>query len=108
MTTWLFAPDSSAGNAAGSSTGGVVVDRIAVEQLEREESRRAAREQMQSSHSSAADKIRAWERLHGLQLPRDPTHMVLMLVARRTGLTLRAVLDEQRFRAEKAQRAREP
>jgi hypothetical protein len=75
------------------------MDRLVLEQLERAQRRRAARDEMQSDHRSAAERISAWERLHGLQLPRDPNHVILRVVARRTGLSMEAVINEQSRRA---------
>jgi len=62
-TTLLFGFDSSARRA---DTVGLEppLDRLANEQFEQAERRRAARREMQADHSSAAERIRAWERLH--------------------------------------------
>jgi len=97
-TTLLFGFDSSARRA---DTLGLEppLDRLANEQFEQAERRRAARREMQADHSSAAERIRAWERLHGLQLPRDPNHAALRLVAVGTGLSIETVLQEQRQRS---------
>jgi hypothetical protein len=97
MSMWLLAPEQRAGNGGDTRVDGPL-DRLVHEQMERAERRRAAREQMQSSGLPPAEKIRAWERLHGLQLPHDPDHIVLRLVAKGTGLTLREVLNEQSSR----------
>jgi hypothetical protein len=46
-----------------------------------------------------AERIRIWERLHGITLPASPTHRLLGIIAANTGLTLEQVLDEQQQRA---------
>lgn len=45
------------------------------------------------------ERIRLWEKLHVLSLPRASTHPLLSLIASQTALTLQQVLDEQRRRA---------
>jgi hypothetical protein len=100
MTTPLIGPDSSAATATAAADNRLLpMDRLLQEQLERARRRRSARDEMQSDQRSAAEKIRAWERLHALQLPRDPNHIVLRVVSRCTGLRMEAVLEEQRLRA---------
>lgn len=42
------------------------------------------------------ERIRAWERVHGLTLPRDPNHRILGRIALKTGLTLEEVQAVQR------------
>jgi len=37
---------------------------------------------------SADARVRLWERIHGIRLPRSDRHPVLRVVARATGLTL--------------------
>jgi hypothetical protein len=51
-----------------------------------------------SIRNSPGERIRIWERLHGLTLPRDPTHRLLGVVAAGTDLALEQVLEEQRQR----------
>lgn len=74
--------------------------RIIREQVE--EAERAQRERIEQSceRNSPAIRIRAWERLHCLTLPRGSAHSVLSVVAQATHLTLEQVLEEQRRRAE--------
>jgi hypothetical protein len=43
-------------------------------------------------------RIRIWERLHQLALPRDPNHRLVSVIATDTGLTLDEVREEQRLR----------
>jgi hypothetical protein len=76
--------------------------RIIREQLE--EAERAQRERIEQSSelNTPAMRIRAWERLHRLTLPRGPAHAVLNVVAKATRLTLEQVREEQRRRSEPA------
>lgn len=54
----------------------------------------------QSAASNSADlRIRAWEKVHQLRIPSDPTHRALRAIAEATQLTLAEVLDEQRARS---------
>ncbi|MFI4891027.1 MAG: hypothetical protein ACHQIL_10890 [Steroidobacterales bacterium] len=50
--------------------------------------------------NSAEERIRIWERLHEVNLPRDPAHRLVEIIATNTGLTDTDVRDEQRRRAE--------
>jgi hypothetical protein len=97
MTTRLLVPEARPPAAVGDPAPGPF-DRLAAEQLERAERNRAAREEMRSDQSSVPQKIRAWEKLHGLQLPRDPNHLILRVIAQQTGLSMHAVLEEQHGR----------
>jgi hypothetical protein len=103
MTTVLLVPEAPPAGLA-SDPAKLPLDRLATEQLERAQRNRAAREEMRSDLSSAAQKIRAWEKLHGLQLPRDPNHLILRLIAKQTRLSIQAVLEEQGTRLRSRQR----
>jgi len=76
--------------------------RIVREQIE--EAERAQRERIEQSSelNTPAVRIRAWERLHRLTLPRGSAHAVLDVVAKATRLTLAQVQEEQRRRSEPA------
>jgi hypothetical protein len=50
--------------------------------------------------NSAEERIRIWERLHEVHLPRDPAHRLVDIIAANTGLTDGDVREEQRRRAE--------
>ena len=80
----------------------VYTARIAREQVE--EAERAQRERIEQSCelNTPAIRIRAWERLHRLTLPRGSAHSVLSVVAAATNLTLEQVREEQRRRLEPA------
>jgi len=66
------------------------------------EAERAQRERIEQSSelNTPAMRIRAWERLHRLTLPRGSAHSVLSVVAQATHLTLEQVREEQRRRSE--------
>lgn len=49
--------------------------------------------------NSAEERIRIWERLHEVNLPRDPAHRLVEIIAANTGLTDADVRDEQCRRA---------
>jgi hypothetical protein len=66
---------------------------------ERAAERRSQIEALSSPDSLPEERIRLWERLHGLNLPRDAEHKLLRIIARDTALTLRDVQDEQLQRA---------
>ena len=68
------------------------------------EAERAQRERIEQSCelNTPAIRIRAWERLHRLTLPRGSAHPVLKVVAEATHLTLEQVRNEQRRRLEPA------
>ncbi len=72
--------------------------RLAAERAEAVERRRVELLDLASVASPPHERIRAWERAHGLTLPRSESHPVLISVAAATRLTLEQVRDEQRRR----------
>ena len=98
--SWLFAGDLSptASTAAGVQRR---ADEIAAETYARVEKRKLALEELRSVLYLPRERISAWEKLHGLQLPFDSSHPVLASIALSTGLTLAQVLEEQEARNEK-------
>jgi hypothetical protein len=70
-------------------------------QLEAEaaERRQQQIDQQSSPLNSPAFRIKAWERLHQLDLPRDPEHRLVDVVAASTGLTVEEIRTEQLERA---------
>ena len=72
--------------------------RLAVEQVHADERRRAELSELTATTNAPAARIRAWERTHGLSLPRAATHPVLNSVAAATRLTLEQVHEEQNRR----------
>jgi hypothetical protein len=53
-----------------------------------------------SPENTPEQRVRIWERLHQVRLPKDPAHPVMARVAEVTGLDLAEVLEVQRFRAQ--------
>jgi hypothetical protein len=72
--------------------------RIVEERAEADERRRIELLDLTSTANSPDRRIRAWERAHGLTLPRAESHPVLNAVAAATRLTLEQVREEQRRR----------
>ncbi len=58
--------------------------------------RRVELEELRSDLKTPEERVRAWERVHGLTLPRDPNHQILRAIARKTKLTLEEVQAVQR------------
>ncbi len=76
--------------------------RMAAYQAENLERRQQELIQQASAMNDPAKRIRIWERLHGVALPRAPTHKVLDVIAAHTGLSIEEVRDEQRQRVVKS------
>ena len=72
--------------------------RLAEERAEADERRRIELLDLSSTANAPETRIRAWERAHGLTLPRAASHPVLTSVAAATHLTLEQVQEEQRRR----------
>ena len=72
--------------------------RLAEERAEADERRRIELLDLSSTANSPEARIRAWERAHGLTLPRNASHPVLGSVAAATHLTLEQVREEQQRR----------
>jgi hypothetical protein len=73
---------------------------------ERAQERARLIERQSSSLHTPEERIRLWENLHVLSLPRASTHPLLSLIALQTALTLQQVQDEQRRRASSAMEQR--
>lgn len=73
-------------------------ERLALEENERAQKRLLDLAEQKSIMNPPDVRIRAWEKVHALRLPRDPEHPVLYVVAMSTGLTLAQVQQEQRAR----------
>jgi hypothetical protein len=85
----------------GPHAGELVADyraRLAHEHAEMQERRQAELAEQVSIRNMPSERIRIWERLHGLPLPRNPTHKLLSVIAAATDLQLEQVQEEQRLR----------
>lgn len=69
------------------------------EQQKRIEERKQQVALLSSPLSSADERIRLWERLHALALPRSPTHKLLPIIAQQTAIALAQVLEIQQRRS---------
>jgi len=72
--------------------------------LEELQAEAAGRRQQQideqsSPLNSPSVRIKAWERLHQVDLPRDPAHRLVNVIAANTGLSAEEVRAEQVLRA---------
>jgi len=74
--------------------------RLVHQQAEHAERRKFDLAEQSSRLKTAEERIRIWERLHEVTLPRDPQHRLVEIIAANTGLTGAEVRDEQRRRAE--------
>lgn len=82
-----------------------VADRRAAVQRETQERALERQEQLASQRSplnSPQERLRIWERLHSLSLPRSRTHKLVRVIAQQTDLTVLEVQEEQRRRAEQS------
>jgi hypothetical protein len=74
-------------------------ERLAMQELERAERRRADKAEQTSTLNAPDVRIRAWEKLHGLRMPLSNAHPVLEQIAVATGLTLPQIQEEQLARS---------
>jgi hypothetical protein len=68
--------------------------RIALAESERLERKQHELLEQTAEHNTPAERIRIWERRHGLTLPRDSNHRLLVIVAAATNLPLHGVREE--------------
>ena len=82
-------------------TGETVADyrtRIAQHQAEIVGRRQQELLEQTSPQHTPAVRIRIWERLHQVAMPRNPAHRLLDVIAANTGLSIDEVREEQRQR----------
>lgn len=72
--------------------------RLALEQEHADELHRLAMSELTATTNPPDARIRAWEKTHGLTLPKSSVHPVLAAIAAATRLTLEQVHAEQRRR----------
>jgi hypothetical protein len=73
--------------------------RLVHQQAEAAERRRTDLAEQCSRLKTAEERIRIWERIHEVTLPRDSEHRLVAIIAANTGLTDSDVRDEQQRRA---------
>lgn len=69
------------------------------EEQERDELRRSRIDGLTSVTATAEERIRRWEDLHALALPRAANHKLVAVIARDTTLSVEQVQEEQQRRA---------
>jgi hypothetical protein len=74
-------------------------ERLALRETERAQQKRADSAEQYSDLNSADLRISAWEKVHQLRMPSDPSHPALAAIANATQLTLEDILNEQRLRS---------
>ena len=73
--------------------------RLVHQQAEAAERRRVDLAEQSSRLKTPEERIRIWERIHEVTLPKDPAHRLVDIIATNTGLTESDVRDEQQRRA---------
>jgi hypothetical protein len=73
--------------------------RLAQLQAEALERRQQELGEQRSPLHTPEERIRIWERLHQLRLPRNPSHRMVSVIAAQTNLSLEDVRAEQVLRA---------
>jgi hypothetical protein len=97
-----YKPSPGMGRPSNPSTDDPMMDfraRLIHSQAEAAERRRMDLAEQSSRLKTAEERIRIWERIHEVTLPRDPAHRLIEIIATNTGLTDADVRDEQRRRA---------
>jgi hypothetical protein len=97
-----YKPGPSLGRQSIPSAEDPMMDfraRLVQSQAEAAERRRNDLAEQSSRLKTAEERIRIWERIHEVTLPRDPAHRLVEIIAANTGLTDADVLDEQQRRA---------
>ena len=73
--------------------------RLIHQQAEAAERRRLDLAEQSSRLKTPEERIRIWERIHEVPLPRDSTHRLMDIIAANTGLTAEDVREEIKRRA---------
>ncbi len=97
-----YKPNPAAGRPATSAGDDPMMDfraRLVQQQTEAAERRRIDLAEQCSRLKTAEERIRIWERIHEVTLPRDSEHRLVQIIAGNTGLTDAEVRDEQARRA---------
>src|SRR5271168_3134820 len=97
-----YKPSPTLGRPSSSSPEDPMMDfraRLVHQQAEAAERRRVDLAEQSSRLKTAEERIRIWERIHEVTLPRDPAHRLVEIIATNTGLSDADVRDEQQRRA---------
>jgi hypothetical protein len=95
-------PHQTSGRTMPSTGDDPMMDfraRLVHQQAEAAERRRFDLAEQSSRLKTAEERIRIWERIHEVNLPRDSAHNLVEIIATNTGLTEADVRDEQQRRA---------
>ncbi|MGB6452079.1 MAG: hypothetical protein WBE92_15115 [Steroidobacteraceae bacterium] len=98
LDSWITNPPYRASMPAPGELMADYRARIAHEQSLASERRQAELAEQVSARNTPGERIRIWERRHGLTLPRDSNHRLLGMVAAETDLAVEQVQEEQRRR----------
>jgi hypothetical protein len=71
-------------------------ERAAREAAERREQALVDQRSPDNTHEA---RVRIWERLHQVRLPKDPAHAILAIIAKQTGMRVTEVQEVQKQRA---------
>lgn len=74
-------------------------ERLARQQAQAAERRQQALTEQASALNSPQVRIRIWEQLHAIELPRSTAHRLISIIAANTGLTIAQIREEQQQRA---------
>jgi hypothetical protein len=97
-----YKPSPATGRLSNSAAEDPMMDfraRLEHQQAEAAERRRVDLAEQSSRLKTAEERIRIWERIHEVTLPRNPAHRLVDIIAANTGLTDADVRDEQQRRA---------
>ena len=97
-----FKPSQTSARTIAQSGDDPMMDfraRLVHQQAEAAERRRLDLAEQSSRLKTPEERIRIWERIHEVVLPRDTTHNLVEIIAANTGLTEADVREEQQRRA---------
>ncbi len=97
-----YKPSPSPGRPPAPAAEDPMMDfraRLVHSQAEAAERRRLDLAEQSSRLKTAEERIRIWERIHEVTLPRNSEHRLVTIIATNTGLTDADVRDEQQRRA---------
>src|ERR1700727_2088274 len=97
-----YKPSPSLGRPSTSAPEDPMMDfraRLVHQQAEAAERRRLDLAEQSSRLKTAEERIRIWERIHEVTLPKDPAHRLVDIIAANTGLADSDVREEQQRRA---------
>ena len=97
-----YKPSPSLGRPSASAPEDPMMDfraRLVHQQAEAAERRRNDLAEQSSRLKTAEERIRIWERIHEVTLPKDPAHRLVEIIAANTGLMNSDVHEEQQRRA---------